>query len=325
MSLQGKPAVFADQPLRGGERAAREHRAIADRVRELNRLRRPIETNGMRAGHRSDARRRHVDRPIVAGALHARLDRQRRPRRRVLLHRVMRFVNPGAELGMLREVTARLFDGQLEHVHAEREIRRREHADAGVRRRSSRIAASCACQPVVPITTLIFRSASCGRFFGTASASVKSIATSTSPNVPSAIARCSGMLVDHAGHGGAVRRGQRFHQLPHPAVAEQQDAHQAALTAREELVVNAAEAGGQVGFANHEGDVAARRRLRHHPQRHVADRRQHAGRPAPDRRAARRRPRRRSPCGLRARPAQIPTAPRRSPAAAAHRRWSPTR
>ena len=36
---------------------------------------------------------------------------------------------------------------------------------------TSRIAASCACHPVVPITTLIFRAANCGRFFATASGS----------------------------------------------------------------------------------------------------------------------------------------------------------
>ena len=42
-------------------------------------------------------------------------------------------------------------------------------------------AASCASQPVVPITTLMPRAASCGRFTGTASGTVKSMATSTRP------------------------------------------------------------------------------------------------------------------------------------------------
>jgi hypothetical protein len=42
----------------------------------------------------------------------------------------MRFVNPRSEFGVFRELPARFFHGQRKHVHAERKIRRRQHADA---------------------------------------------------------------------------------------------------------------------------------------------------------------------------------------------------
>ena len=57
-----EPAAPAVQPARGLQRAAREHRAIARRVRQRDRLRRGVEADRMRAGDRAGARRRHVDR-----------------------------------------------------------------------------------------------------------------------------------------------------------------------------------------------------------------------------------------------------------------------
>ena len=177
-------------------------------------------------GTDADARRRHVDRPRIAGAFHPALDRQGRSRRRILLHHVMRFMDPRAELRR----AARSGGSPLRPRAETRSCRARNSMPPARRcrpsRRSSRIAASCACQPVVPITTLILRAASCGRFFATASASVKSMATSTSPNSPSAIARspeCSSITPAIV---RAVRRRERFDELPHAAVTEQQDAHQ---------------------------------------------------------------------------------------------------
>ena len=186
----------------------------------------------------------------------------------------------------------------------------------------ARIAASCACQPVVPMTTLILRSASCGRFLATASASVKSIATSTGRrNPPSAIARspeCSSItpaiVAPYSGASDSTSRPirpwpsnrmriRRAHRLPAELAPR-------AKAGREKLLVHPAERGGQVRFANHERDVAPRRGLRQHPQRHVADRRRALARPGRDRREGRRRRRRRSPCDLHARPARNPTAPR---------------
>ena len=90
----------------------------------------------------------------------------------------------------------------------------------------SRIAASCACQPVVPITTLILRAASCGRFFAHRIGQRevdRHVDVAELPVGDRAFAR---LLVDHAGDRRAVFGRQRFDQPAHAAVAEQQDAHQ---------------------------------------------------------------------------------------------------
>ena len=141
----------------------------------------------------------------------------------------------------------------------------------------ARIAASCACHPVVPITTLILRAASCGRLPGTASASVKSIATSTSPNCPSAIARspeCSSITPAIVAPYSGASDSTSWPIRPWPSSRMRISAH-ACRYGREELLVDAAERRRQIRFADHERDVPPRRRLRHHPQRHVADRGQH--------------------------------------------------
>ena len=92
-----EPAAPAFQPARGLERAAREDGAVADGVRQGDRIGGAVEADGVRAGNRSGTRRRHVDGRRVAGALHARLQLQRGARGRILLGRVVQLVNPRAE------------------------------------------------------------------------------------------------------------------------------------------------------------------------------------------------------------------------------------
>ena len=91
----------------------------------------------------------------------------------------------------------------------------------------SRSARSCADQPVVPITTFMPRSASSGRLRGTASATVKSIATSTLAEVVLAQRRLGLAPARDGGDQRAVLRRQRLDQLPHPPVADQEEAHHA--------------------------------------------------------------------------------------------------
>src|SRR5688500_15790601 len=194
-------------------------------MRELDRFRRPVEAHRVRAGHRADAGRRHVARPIVAGALQPRLDRQRRARRRILLHRVMRLVNPRAELAMVREVTARLFNRPLEHVHAQREVRRRQHPDAGSRR----------YLPHRHVDSLPTRGADhhvdlpLGQLRQVLRYGIRQREVDRdidAAKVAGGDGALAGMLVDHGCHGGVVRGRQRFHQRAHPTMAEQQYAHQ---------------------------------------------------------------------------------------------------
>src|SRR5688572_16079923 len=188
----------------------------------------------MGAGHRAHSRRRHIDRPRVTGALHARLDRQRGSRRRILLHRMVRLVDPGAEFPVLREVTAGLFDRQLEDVHAQRKVRRREHADSGLRRhvahrRLVRLPAGGANHDV---------DLSLGQLWQVLRHRVSQREVDGDVDGAKAAGRdrpLARMLVNHAGDGGVILGRQRFHQRAHAAVAEQQDAHQAALTAARNL------------------------------------------------------------------------------------------
>ena len=138
-------------PARGRQRAARERGAIAGRMRQRNRFGRSVEADRVRAGNVAGARRRHVDRPRVAGPLHRALQQQRRARRRVLLGRVMGLVQPRAELGLPRRTasprarrsprTAR----RRSRNSAPRRCRRRPPRRPGERRLVA------ARQPVVPI------------------------------------------------------------------------------------------------------------------------------------------------------------------------------
>jgi hypothetical protein len=93
--------------------------------------------------------------------------------------------------------------------------------------------------------------------------------------LPSAIARSPGVLVDHARDRPAVLRRERFDELPHSAVTEQQDAHHLVATAAKNFSWTRPQRRRQIRLADHERDVPPRRRLRHHAQRHVADRGQH--------------------------------------------------
>ena len=130
----------------------------------------------------------------------------------------------------------------------------REHADSSLARHRSQFGFVCR-QPVVPITTLMPRRASSGRFCGTASASVKSIATSTGPKSASldrrsasADVRMPAMLAPYPGASDST-------SLPHPAVTDKQKTHRMLREARgrghrrEELLMQPAERAGQVGFA----------------------------------------------------------------------------
>src|SRR5688572_24508749 len=179
----------------------------------------------MGAGHRAHSRRRHIDRPRVTGALHARLDRQRGSRRRILLHRMVRLVDPGAEFPVLREVTAGLVDRQLEDVHAQRKVRRREHADSRLRRhvahrRFVRLPARGANHDV---------DLTLGQLWQVLRHRVRQREVDGDVDGAKAAGRdrpLARMLVNHARNGGVVLGRQRFHQSAHAAVAEQQDTHQ---------------------------------------------------------------------------------------------------
>ncbi len=90
---------------------------------------------------------RGVARPPAAA-----LDRERGSGWRIALGRVMQLVDPGAELGCGAQSARRHVDDGQEHVHAEGEIRRGDHAELRDAARARR-PASLACQPVVPMTT----------------------------------------------------------------------------------------------------------------------------------------------------------------------------
>ena len=150
-----KPAALADQPLRGHQRAAREDGAIADGVRQLDRFRRTVEADRVRARDRSGARRRDVDRPRVARRLPCPFFSVRRcPTAR-----------PSSSRGAPRESTRRTPACAAKRRAASsttswNTFMPSEKFDAASTpmpacAATSRIAASCACHPVVPITTLM--------------------------------------------------------------------------------------------------------------------------------------------------------------------------
>ena len=138
----------------------------------------------------------------------------------------MQLVNPGAEARVRREAARGLFDDQLKEVQPEREVRRREHADAMAFGNRLAARARAPPSPSCRSTTLIPRSASSGRFSGTASASVKSMATSTGPKSPSRMLRLGIGAVDDAGNARAVLGRERLDQLAHAPVTDEQQAHQ---------------------------------------------------------------------------------------------------
>ncbi len=119
---------------------------------------------------------------------------------------------------------------------------------------------------------------------------------------------------DHAGDSGIVLAAPGFRSACPSGrdrrAARASDASGRRRLRREERGVQPSERPRQILLANHEGDVPARRRLRHHANRHVARGLQHLPDRATDPSAGLRPPRRRSPCHARRPPARTPTAAR---------------
>ncbi len=225
-----------------------------------------VEADDVRAGNVPGARGRHVDRtrcsrPAASRRTAAAPCRTARPSWR-----------RGAPRGSRRRrrsvanACAAVLDEQPEHVHADREIRRREHADArpideaAKRRLRAPAIRSCRC------TTLMWRAASAARFFGTASGMRE---------LDGHVHR-SGRLERHGERACGSRRCR-----PPRSRARAPASRRAGPSGRgrrraasrghsEKPLVHAQERRFEVGFANHERDVTPRRGLRHHANRNAA-------------------------------------------------------
>ena len=138
--LHREPAAAALDPLRRGQRAAREAAAVARRMRQRNRFRRSVETNRVRAGNVAGPRRRHVDRPRdsrppPSPASASAPCRTARPSSSRDGPRAARRRTPAAPANSF----GRARHQRLEQHDAGREVRRRDDADA---RRRPRLAAA---------------------------------------------------------------------------------------------------------------------------------------------------------------------------------------
>ena len=158
-SRMREPAAPARHPPRGDERAAGERRAIARGVGQRRSVSagpsKPIVcVPGMDPARVEDT---SIGRANPARSI-ARLT-QRRARRRVLLGRVVRLVEPRAEVRHAARSSVAARHDELHQDHrAEREFGAATTPMSPVPH-AARTAASCALHPVVPITTLMPRAA----------------------------------------------------------------------------------------------------------------------------------------------------------------------
>ena len=281
--LHREPAAAGPAPTAPPSSAPRANaRAIARRVRQRDRLRRAVEADRVRAGNEAGARRRHVDRPRVARLLHRPLQQQRRARRRVLLRRVMRLVQPGAELGLRREQPRRLAP------RSPRTASRRSRSSARPRRRCRRRATACRSAGFVRLPA--------GRADDDVDAAARQRrhvrrhrvrrARSRSPRRRRASARRrrrrrgAATRIDDAGDLAAVLGASDLRPAGpsgrgRPAACASTVRHRLQpARARERVAKNCScsrvIAAGTSASRMHERDVPPRRRLRHQPQRDAA-------------------------------------------------------
>ncbi len=97
-------------------------------MRQLDRIRRRVKTHRMDTWNRSGPGGRHVNRPVVPGRDHRVAQRQCRAGRRVSLGRMVRFVNPGPKRRVPLHDPGGFGHEHLKHVHADRKVCRRHHA-----------------------------------------------------------------------------------------------------------------------------------------------------------------------------------------------------
>src|SRR4029453_7858660 len=99
------PATLTLNPLRGQQRSRSKTAAVTRGVRELDRIRRAVESDRMYPRNRAGSRRRDVDRPIVSRSGHRVTQKQRRTGRGITLGRMVRLMNPGAVVRVLAHKT----------------------------------------------------------------------------------------------------------------------------------------------------------------------------------------------------------------------------
>ena len=237
----------------------------------------------------STRRRRSADiRPY-----HRRLQHQRRARWRVFLGRVMRLVDPRADVGCAANRRAASSTTARKIAIADREVRRSQHAQTGLGRELAQ-RRLVACHPVVPITTLIFRRGQLwqvrdhgvrqrevdGDIHGPKSPDDDRSGGDVSVTMPATSQPCAAPATRRAGPCDRDRSGAAS------------DLHRGQETSRKEPLMPRAGARFEVCLVNHERDVSPRGCLRDHPDRARHRRPPANGRQTPDRSAGPRRPRR---------------------------------
>ena len=94
-------------------------RAIARRMRQRNRFGRAVQANRVGAGNVAGARRSDIDGPAETRLLHRGLQKERRPRWRVLLRGMVNFPRPGFVFRFVRKQLRRGSNDAEKSVHAD--------------------------------------------------------------------------------------------------------------------------------------------------------------------------------------------------------------
>ena len=272
---------IVNQPLRPcTQRAASsapraKPRSIARGVRQRDRLAGRVEADRVRARDGARARRRDVDRAIVAAAAHRRLEQQRRARRRIPLGRVVGLVDPGAERRVRRQQLA------PRARRARRTGSRRARSSAPRRRRCRCASTSRAHVRLVRVPpgradddVDAARGRAAATFAGTASAVEKSIATSAAGQLAgvAAFARTSTVpATSHAVLGASDSTSLPIR--PWPTISSMRIAAPVSCSSTpsppspKNSRCSRAIAAATIRVAQHDRHVPPRRRLRDHPQR----------------------------------------------------------